>query len=83
MSPWMVGCSSVLLNLCEVSRGGFTAYLRRKGKDGAVKRICFGETLAFWRKPLPNQLSRVTSPWEDGVYLGMRIDRGRNGGEYP
>lgn len=33
--------AAVLLNGCGVSRDGFTAYRRLKGKDGAVKGMCF------------------------------------------
>ena len=74
--PWVVEYVAVLLNRCEISRDGHTAYRRMKGKDGGVKGIAFGEKVLFRRKPLPNRLSKMSTLWEDGIYLGMRTVSG-------
>lgn len=39
--PWLVEYSAVLLNGCEVSKDGATAYRRLKGKDAIARGIVF------------------------------------------
>lgn len=64
------------LNRWEVSCGGFEAFRRPNGEERAVKGTCFKLIMLHRRKALPYWRSNLTSLWEDGVYLGMRIISG-------
>ena len=63
--PWLVECSSFLLNRFEVGHDGKTAYERcREGKPG--RRV-----LSSARKSAA-PLGKLASLWESGVFVGVR-----------
>ena len=69
---WMTEYAAVLLNRYEVSRDGKTSYERMKGKKSQMHGMEFGEGIMFKRKPKDRSLAKLTSMWEDGVYLGIK-----------
>ena len=73
---WIVEYAALLLNRFEVGHDGRTAYERCKKKKAKMMGIEFGEAV-FWRRQREGgALAKLSSTWEDGVYLGVR---GRSG----
>ena len=68
----MVEYASYLLNRCEVSHDGKTAYERLKGKSAKVLGVEFGETVMWKRRPLGGPLGKLSIMWEEGVFLGIK-----------
>ena len=72
MVPWIVEYAGFLLNRFEVSHDGKTAYERLKGKKAKTLGIEFGEAIHWRMKPAGGALGKLSSLWEDGVFLGVR-----------
>lgn len=70
--PWLIEYASFLLNRFEVGHDGKTSWERCKGKRAKTLGIEFGEAVLWRRKPLGGALAKLTSMWEDGVYLGVK-----------
>ena len=69
---WMVEYAAHLLNRCEVSKGGWTAYERLKGKRARIVGLEFGEAVLWRARPKAGPMGKLDSLWDDGVYLGVR-----------
>ncbi len=76
--PWMVEHAAVIMNKCEIGNDGKTAHERMKGNKGRLLGIEFGEGVLFRRKPVPGRMAKLSSLWEDGVYLGHRAASGES-----
>ena len=76
--PWMVEHAAVVLNKCEIGADGKTAHERLKGKKATLLGLEFGEAVLFRKKPLPGKMAKLSSVWEEGVYLGHRAISGEN-----
>ena len=74
--PWLVEYAAFLLNRGEVGHDGKTAYERCKAKRGKMPGLELGEKVLWRRKPVGNQLAKLTSLWEDGVFLGVKGSSG-------
>ena len=74
--PWMMEWAAFLLNRYEVGHDGKTAYERCKGKPARTPGIAFGEAVLWRRKLVGGALGKLTSLWEEGVFLGIK---GRTG----
>ena len=74
--PWLFEWSALVLNRYEVGKDGRTAYERCKGKKAKTMGIEFGESVLWKRKPSGGHLGKLTSLWEDGVYLGIKAGTG-------
>ena len=70
--PWLVEYAGFLLNRGDVGHDGKTAYERCKAKRGKMPGLEFGEKVLWRRKPVGNQLAKLTILWEDGIYLGIK-----------
>ena len=70
--PWLVEYAAFLLNRGDVGHDGKTAYERCKAKRGRMPGLEFGEQVLWRRRPIGNQLAKLTCLWEDGVYLGVK-----------
>ena len=73
---YAVDYAATLLNRFEVSSDGKTAYERSKGKKATTLGIEFGEAVLWRRKKVGGALAKMTSLWEDGVYLGVTVKSG-------
>ena len=69
---WMAEYAGWLLTRCEVGRDGKTAYERIKGKHARVQGMEFGEAVLWKRRRQGGPLGKLTSMWEDGVFLGIK-----------
>ena len=69
---WMVEYGAFLLSRFEVGKDGKTGYERNKGKKAKVNGFEFGEGVMFKRKPIGKGLGKLSTMWEEGVYLGVR-----------
>ena len=76
--PWMVEHAAVILNKCEVGKDGKTSHERLKGKKATLLGIEFGEGVLFRRKPGQPKLAKLSSLWEEGIYLGHRAASGES-----
>ena len=74
--PWLVEHVAFLLNRGEVGHDGKTAYERCKAKRGKMPGIELGEKVLWRRKPIGNHLAKLTSLWEDGIFLGVKGSSG-------
>ena len=74
--PWLVEHAAFLLNRGEVGHDGKTAYERCKAKRGKMPGLELGEKVLWRRKPVGNQLAKLTSLWEDGIFLGVKGSSG-------
>ena len=74
--PWVVEYAAFLLNRGEVGHDGKTAYERCKAKRGKLPGLEFGEKVLWRRKPVGNHLAKLTSLWEDGIFLGVKGSSG-------
>jgi hypothetical protein len=63
--------AAVLPNRFEVGADGKTNYERNKGKRCSTLGIEFGEAVMWRRKHIGGALGKLTSLWEDGIYLGV------------
>lgn len=61
----------MLLNRFEVSADGKTAYERSKGKKATTLGLEIGEAVLWRRKKIGGAMGKLTSLWEDGIYLGI------------
>ena len=68
---YIVEYAAVLLNRFEVGADGKTNYERSKGKQASTLGIEFGEAVMWRRKRIGAALGKLTSLWEDGIYLGV------------
>ena len=68
----MVEYAAYLLNRCEVSTGGRTAYERSKGKGAHFIDHEFGEIVLWKRKSDKGPLGKLSSTWSKGIFLGIR-----------
>ena len=69
--PYVVEYAGVLLNRFEVGADGRTAYERNKGKKATTLGVGIGEAVLWRRKKLGGALGKLTSLWEDGIFLGI------------
>ena len=74
--PWLFEWSALVLNRYEVGKDGRTSYERCKGKKAKTLGLEFGESVLWKRKPSGGHLGKLTSLWEDGVYLGIKSGTG-------
>ena len=74
--PWLVEYAAFLLNRGEVGHDGKTAYERCKAKRGKMPGLELGEKVLWRRKPVGNRLAKLTSLWEDGIFLGVKGSSG-------
>ena len=68
---YIVEYAGVLLNRFEVGVDGRTAYERNKGKKATTLGIGIGEAVLWRRKKVGGALGKLTSLWEDGIFLGV------------
>ena len=68
---YIVEYVAILLNRFEVSADGKTSYERNKGKKAQTFGIEFGEAILWRRKKTGTALGKLTTLWEDGIYLGV------------
>jgi hypothetical protein len=73
---WLVEYVSMMLNRYEVSRDGRTAYERSKGKKSRLAGLEFGEQVMWRRKPVGNNLAKLSVMWDLGTYLGVKGSTG-------
>ena len=73
---WIAEHASVLLNRFEVGKDGRSAYERCKMKTSKTLGLEFGEAILWKRRPVAGHLAKLTSLWDDGVYLGMKSTTG-------
>ena len=73
---WQVEHAALTLNRFEVGHDGRTPYERCKKKKAKMLGIEFGEAIFWRRKREGGAMAKLSSTWEDGVYLGVR---GRSG----
>jgi hypothetical protein len=74
--PWLIEYVSLILNRHEVSRDGRTAYERSKGKKSRLEGLEFGEQVMWRRKPVGNNLAKLSVMWDFGTYLGVKGSTG-------
>ena len=74
--PWLVEYAAFLLNRGEVGHDGKTAYERCKAKRGKMPGLELGEKVLWRRRPVGNQLAKLASLWEDGIFLGVKGSSG-------
>lgn len=70
--PWLVEYSAFLLNRFEVGHDGKTAYERLKGKQARTLGVEFAEAILWKSKPSGGALGKLSSLWDDGIFLGVR-----------
>ena len=70
--PWLVEYAAYLLNSFDVGQDGKTAYERLKGKQARALGVEFGETILWRPRPTGGALGKLSSLWDDGVFLGVR-----------
>ena len=70
--PWLMEYAAYLLNRFEVGHDGKTAYERCKGKAARCSGIEFGEAVLWRKKRVGGALGKLSSMWEDGVFLGVK-----------
>ena len=68
---YLVEYAAVLLNRFEVGADGKTNYERNKGKKATTLGLELGEAVLWRRKKIGGALGKLTTLWEDGVYLGI------------
>ena len=66
---YIVEYAGVLLNRFEVGVDGRTAYERNKGSK--VTTLGIGEAVLWRRKKVGGAIGKLTSLWEDGIFLGV------------
>ena len=69
---WMTEYAAYLLNRCEVSTDGRTAYERSKGKAAHFCDHEFGEIVLWKRKASQGPLGKLSTTWSKGIFLGVR-----------
>ena len=69
---WMTEYAAVVLNRYEVSKDGKTAYERNRNKKSRAMGLEFGEAVLWRRRPVGNNLAKLSIAWERGVYLGIK-----------
>ena len=55
-----------------MGKDGRTAFERCKGKKAKTMGIEFGEAVLWKKKPSGGALGKLSSTWDDGVFLGVR-----------
>ena len=73
---YIIEYAAFLINRFEVGHDGRTPYERCKGKKAKTMGIEFGEAVLWKRKAVGGALGKLSSTWDDGIYLGVR---GRSG----
>lgn len=73
--PWIVDYVAVLPNRCDVSRDGCSAYRQLRGIMHGQGHL-LGRESDVRPKFSPDRMAKLTSLWEEGVYLGMRVASG-------
>ncbi len=68
--PWMIECTSVLINMYLVGKDGRTAYKRVKGKKSKTFCIEFGESVLFTRAQPPGRRGKLDTLWKTGSLVG-------------
>jgi hypothetical protein len=68
---YAVEYGTILLNRFEVGKDGRTSYERCKGKKATALGMEFGEAIYWRRKKIGGALGKMTSLWDEGVYLGI------------
>ena len=74
--PWMVEMAGLQLNRGEVGHDGKTAYERSKGKTSRIHGTEFGEGGLWRRRPIGGALGKLSSLWDDGIFLGIKATTG-------
>ena len=69
---WLVEYAGWLITRCEVGKDGRTPYERMKGKKGRIQGMEFGEGVWWKRRREGGPLGKLTSMWENGVFLGVK-----------
>jgi len=69
---WMTEYAAVVLNRYEVGKDGKTAYERNRNKRSKAMGLEFGEAVLWRRRPVGNNLAKLSLMWEHGVYLGLK-----------
>ncbi len=70
--PWLMEWSAMALDRFEVGKDGRTAHERCKGTKAKTLGLEFGEAVLWKRKPAGGHLGKLSSLWEDEVYLGAK-----------
>ena len=68
--PWLVESAAHLWSRCNVGQDGKTGYERSKGKPANVIGLVFGELVLRRKKRECGHLAKLSSLWNDGIYLG-------------
>ena len=68
---YVVEYAGIILNGFEVGVDGRTAYERNQGKMATSLGIAIGEAVLWRRKKIGGALGKLTSLWEDGIFLGV------------
>ena len=69
--PWLVEYAAFLLNRFEVGHDGKTACERLKGKKTRTFGVEFGEAVLWKVKPSGGALGKLSTFWDDGIFLGI------------
>ena len=69
---WITEYSAYLLNRCEVSTDGRTAYERSKGKSAHFCDHEFGEVVLWKKQSTRGPLGKLSTTWSKGIFLGVR-----------
>ena len=69
---FMIEYAAFLLNRFEVGHDGRTAFERCKGKKAKTMGIEFGEAVLWKKVSSVGALGKLSSSWDDGVFLGVR-----------
>ena len=69
---WIVEYAALTLNRFEVSADGKTAYERSKSKKAKTMGLEFGEAVMWKKKQSGGRLGKISSTWDDGIYLGVK-----------
>ena len=73
---WLAEYAGWMLTRGEVGRDGRTAYERIKGKKAKLHGMEFAEGVLWKRRREGGPLGKLTSMWEDGVFLGVKGSTG-------
>ena len=69
---WIAEYAALTLNRFEVSADGKTAYERSKSKKAKTMGLEFGEAVMWKKKQSGGRLGKISSTWDDGIYLGVK-----------
>ena len=68
--------AAYMLTRAEVGADGKTAYERSRGKMAKLPGVEFGEGVMWKRRREGGPLGKLTSMWDDGIFLGVKGSTG-------